>query len=47
MDKKSVTEGITRALEAKGKRKFTQSMEVMVNFRNIDFTKAENRLNLA
>jgi large subunit ribosomal protein L1 len=46
MDKKSVTERITQALEAKGKRKFTQSLEVMVNFRNIDFTKAENRLNL-
>ena len=46
MDRKSVTAGITQALEAKGKRKFTQSLEVMVNFRNIDFTKAENRLNL-
>ncbi len=46
MDKKKVTEAITKALEAKGKRKFTQSMEMIVNFRNIDFAKAENRLNL-
>ena len=46
MDKKKITEAITLALEAKGKRKFTQSVEMIVNFRNIDFTKAESRLNL-
>lgn len=46
MDRKTITEAITKALEDKGKRKFLQSMELMVNFRNIDFTKAENRLNL-
>ena len=46
MDKKSLTESLTKALEEKGKRKFTQSMEFIVNFRGIDFTKAENRLNL-
>ena len=46
MDKRTITEAITKALEAKGKRKFTQSLEMMVNFRGIDFTKAENRLNL-
>ena len=46
MDKKTITEAINKALEAKGKRKFTQSMEIMVNFRGIDFAKAENRLNL-
>ena len=46
MDRKSITEAITKALEDKGKRKFTQSMEFIVNFRNTDFAKAENRLNL-
>ena len=46
MDKKTITEAINKALEAKGKRKFTQSMEIMVNFRGIDFAKAENRLNI-
>ena len=46
MDKKSITKSITEALESKGSRKFTQSMEMIVNFRGIDFTKAESRLNL-
>ncbi len=46
MDRKKITEAITKALEAKGSRKFTQSLEFIINFRNIDFTKAENRLNL-
>ncbi len=32
--------------ENKGKRKFKQSVEVAVNFKNIDFSKQENRLNL-
>lgn len=31
----------------KGKRKFTQSVELAVNFRGIDFNKTDNRLNLA
>jgi len=46
MDKKTINDALTKALESKGSRKFTQSMEMMVNFRGIDFTKAENRLNL-
>lgn len=46
MDRKKITEAITKALEDKGKRKFTQSVELIVNFRGIDFTKAENRLNI-
>lgn len=46
MDRKKITESITKALEGKGARKFTQSLEFIVNFRNIDFTKAENRLNI-
>jgi len=46
MNKKSITDAITMALQDKGKRKFSQSMEIMLNFRGIDFAKAENRLNL-
>jgi len=42
MDRKRITE----ALSDKGRRKFTQSVEFIVNFRNIDFAKAENRLNI-
>jgi ribosomal protein L1 len=41
-----VKEGILKALEDKGKRKFEQSLEMIVNFRAIDFSKPENRLNL-
>ncbi len=32
--------------EGKGKRKFTQSVDVAVNFTGIDFSKQDNRLNL-
>lgn len=46
MDKKKISEAIQQALSSKGSRKFTQSLEFMANFRGIDFTKAENRLNL-
>lgn len=46
MDKRTITQALELALADKGKRKFTQSVEFIVNFRNIDFTKAENRLNL-
>lgn len=37
----------TLIAENKGKRKFTQSVELIVNFRGIDFTKVDNRLNLS
>ncbi|MEM3841688.1 MAG: hypothetical protein QXN59_03280 [Candidatus Micrarchaeaceae archaeon] len=33
--------------ENRGKRKFTQTVELAVNFKGIDFTKPENRLNLS
>jgi large subunit ribosomal protein L1 len=46
MDKKKLLDSIGKALEEKGKRKFVQSMELIINFRNVDFTKPENRLNL-
>jgi large subunit ribosomal protein L1 len=46
MDKKKLTEAINTALGEKGKRKFKQSVEIIVNMRGIDFSKSENRLNL-
>jgi len=46
MDKTKLQEAVTKAFESKGKRKFAQSVELIVNFRGIDFTKPENRLNL-
>ncbi len=46
MDKNKLTEALSKILEEKGKRKFTQSVEVMINMRGIDFSKTENRLNL-
>ena len=46
MDRKRLEEAINSAMEDKGKRKFTQSMEIIINMRGIDFSKSENRLNL-
>jgi len=46
MDKKKLIAGIDEMLKEKGSRKFTQSVEVIFNFRGIDFSKPENRLNL-
>src|SRR3989338_2033926 len=46
MDRKTTISALTRALEDKGKRKFSQSVEFIVNFRGINFSKPENRLNL-
>lgn len=47
MDKNKLTAAVTKALEqGKGKAKFSQSVEVAVNFRDVDFNKPENRLNL-
>jgi large subunit ribosomal protein L1 len=46
MDKKKLREAIAKMLEEKGKRKFTQSAEIIINMRGIDFSKSENRLNL-
>jgi large subunit ribosomal protein L1 len=46
MDKKKLEEAIKKTLEEKGKRKFKQSVEIIINMRSIDFSKSENRLNL-
>ncbi|MFH1247360.1 MAG: 50S ribosomal protein L1 [Candidatus Micrarchaeota archaeon] len=47
MDKNKLATAITQALEkGKGKAKFSQSIEVAINFRDVDFNKPENRLNL-
>ncbi len=46
MDKKKLMSGIEEVLKEKGSRKFTQSVELILNFRGIDFSKPENRLNL-
>ncbi|MCD6523169.1 MAG: 50S ribosomal protein L1 [Candidatus Diapherotrites archaeon] len=39
-------EAIEKAKTASPKRKFTQTVDLAINFRNIDFTKPENRLNM-
>jgi large subunit ribosomal protein L1 len=46
MDRKKLAEAIKKALDDKGKKKFKQSVELIVNMRGIDFAKSENRLNL-
>lgn len=46
MDKKILAKVINKLFEEKGKRKFKQSVEIIFNFRNVDFSKPENRLNI-
>ncbi len=46
MEKKKLIQGIEEMLKEKGSRKFNQSVELVLNFRGIDFSKPENRLNL-
>ncbi|MEW6722412.1 MAG: hypothetical protein AB1324_04065 [Candidatus Micrarchaeota archaeon] len=46
MDRKKLAEAISKALEEKGKKKFKQSVELIINIRGVDFAKSENRLNL-
>jgi large subunit ribosomal protein L1 len=45
-DKNKLLGALKKALEDKGKRKFKQSVELMINMRGINFSKTENRLNL-
>ncbi len=46
MDKETLEKLGTFINENKGKRKFSQSVEVAVNFMGIDMAKQDNRLNL-
>jgi len=46
MDKSHLEAGIKKALEYKGKRKFRQSLELIINTRSVNFSKPENRLKL-
>ncbi len=46
LDKNKLSEALGKMLEDKGKRKFKQSVELIINMRGIDFTKSENRLSL-
>ncbi len=46
MDKTIISKAIEKALEAKGKKKFTQTVEAIFNFRGLDTAKPENRVNL-
>ncbi|HIH19643.1 TPA: 50S ribosomal protein L1 [Candidatus Micrarchaeota archaeon] len=45
-ERKNVEKAVADALAQKGERKFTQSIDLAINFKDIDFKKAENRLNL-
>lgn len=46
-DKNSIGKAVHAALEAgRGKRKFTQSVDIAVNFGAVDFSKPENRINV-
>ncbi len=46
MERKKLTEAINKALEDKGKKKFAQSLELIINTRGVDFSKSENRVNI-
>ncbi len=46
MEKKRVLEALKLVREHSKKRKFEQSVELIVNFKGIDFKKAENRIDL-
>ncbi|MFA5108347.1 MAG: hypothetical protein WC492_02315 [Candidatus Micrarchaeia archaeon] len=46
MDKKQISQAIETALEEKGKRKFTQTVEAVFNFKGLDVSKPENRINM-
>lgn len=46
MDKEKLKQALEKALEEKGKRKFTQTVEFILNFRGVNFSKAENRVNV-
>jgi large subunit ribosomal protein L1 len=46
MARKTLVDAVNKSLEDKGKKKFKQRVELIVNIRSIDLSKSENRLNL-
>lgn len=46
MKREQILAAVNAALAEKGKRKFTQSVELALNFKGIDFNKQDNRLNI-
>ncbi len=47
VEKKAIEQAVGQAVaEGRGKRKFVQSVDLAVNFTEVDFKKAENRLNV-
>ncbi|MBI3587788.1 50S ribosomal protein L1 [Candidatus Micrarchaeota archaeon] len=45
--RKQVEDAVQKALDAgKGRKKFSQSVDLAINFREVDFKKPENRLNV-
>ncbi len=42
----SIREGIEKAISLAKKRKFTQTVDMAINFRNVDFSKVDNRIKL-
>ncbi|MBI4399986.1 hypothetical protein HY570_04520 [Candidatus Micrarchaeota archaeon] len=46
MNKEKLITSLNTILQDKGKRKFSQSVELILNFRGIDFSKPNSRLNL-
>jgi len=46
LKKENVLKALEEVYKDKGKRKFKQTIEMAINFRGIDFSKPENRLNL-
>lgn len=46
INEKDILEAVNTSLAEKGSRKFTQSVELIINFKGVDFAKTENRLNM-
>lgn len=45
-DKKHISQAVQQALTDKGERKFTQSLDLAISFRDLDLKRPENRINL-
>ncbi|HLD62584.1 MAG TPA: hypothetical protein VI875_01825 [Candidatus Norongarragalinales archaeon] len=46
LDKKNVERALADALAQKGEKKFVQSVDLAINFQDVDFKKQEGRINL-